>query len=619
MLERLCNLLLDRGLVEGASSAPGWGAAVKSRILPLLQHPKLRHHARIIRNGFDRLENPIAALVAGEGNFGKSTLINALLGTGEEVAKTDCLPLTWHITRYLPGSRGPRWEVHYDTETGSAHHLEAIAQESHSSRIEVSNGVLQCSDPEGLIDILKHEEERLHSEQSGSAIWQVVQSVPQPNGTTPEWELIDSPGLAQMRFGSVSSQTIEDFYHHADIVLWLLAADKTNSAGTRSALTSMARYGKPIIGVINRKDLIPRADQDRALEDVRNRFGSLLQETVLISALEAFTAIQNGNEAMLAQSGLPQLQNSVARLTGSAGRQTKAISLYRTSQQAAKEAAQILRQEAEVLEGNVGLYQKNLETARSLKERGEQIVKQIVSSSSERIVGAAKKAMKRTFIPYGEKNTDLWNPTVVGDAIHEQQREIIFKINRSLEKELADIQDEIAVREYQVQSYKGDATVRSHELRTSLSNHLTTVQQEIHSYPVTPHGTFGGLIRKGGRWLRDKCEKLLGIEITPEERQRRQRAEREDELEAYILGLTQLESEVLDKLTEQANVAIQITIDSLTAEVQECFEREFDSQRQVLDTIATHRSSAEKAVVPPPVLFTITKMLKARKGSHPPQ
>lgn len=611
MLPQLHNLLLDMGLVEGARHPAGWGAVVRRQILPLLDHPKLRHHRDILEEGFGRADDPLSVFVVGEGNFGKSTLVNALLGLGVEVAKSDFLPLTWHITRYVPESRGERLEVHYEPSHSGADRIESAAQALDDRLKIVEAGLIRCENPEHIDTLIAQEEAERKASGAASAIWQVVRSVPEADAAVRALELVDSPGISQVRDGAAAGESIEDFYHRADVVLWLVAADKTNSKETRRALESMSRYGKPIIGVVNRADLIPADQRDRVHADVSDRFGGLLQDVLLISARDGFQAAVTQNEALLASSGLTRLRDSIERLAGASGQRTKALSLYNTSHQAAEEAATILRQEADVLDANIGEYRKNLTSADSFFSRGKKTVKQTVKGQSGVIASACKKAMKKSFQPYGDENVPLWDNTRLTAALREAKGELIDKVNAALKRELSAVQDEIAVREYRVQSYRGDATVRSHDSRTSLSLRLTEVEHTLQDYEWEPQWEWADLWDDVVDLGKDLWNALTGKEMTRSEKRERQKKKRNKELNACIRGLSKLENQVHDHVKSGADSATHSAVSALTSEINDCFVREFGYESEARQQVTDYRGQAKVAVVPPAVRYSVMSMLKA--------
>lgn len=615
MLAQLHNLLLDTGLVEGSRHPSGWGAVVRRQIIPLLDHPKLRQHRDILEEGFARVDEPLSVFVVGEGNFGKSTLVNALLGLGVEVARSDFLPLTWHITRYVPETRGERFEIHYEPSHSGAGRLETAVQ-SLGERAETAEaGLIRCESPDDIDELIAREEDERKSSGAASAIWQVVRSVPEADAAVRSLELVDSPGISQVRDGAAAGESIEDFYHRADVVLWLVAADKTNSKETRRALESMSRYGKPIIGVVNRADLIPADQRERVHSDVTDRFDGLLQDVLLVSARDGFQAAVTQNEQLLTGSGLARLRNSIERLAGAAGQRTKALSLYNTSRQAAGEAATILRQEADVLESNITEYRKNLTSADSFFSRGKKIVKQTLKGQSGVIASACRKAMKKSFKPYGDESTPLWDDDAFTAALRKAKGELIDRINAALKRELAAVQDEIAVREYRVQSYRGDATVRSHDSRTSLALRLTEVEHTLQDYEWKPSWDPMDYLINFVQGVKKVFRGLFGVEQSAAEIREEQKESRTRALNACIRGLKDLEQQVHDHVKSGAESATHSAVAELTSEINDCFTREFGYESEARQQVADSRGQAKVSVVPPAISYSVMSRLRVNGHS----
>lgn len=612
MINRLNRLLIDAGLVHGVRSRHGWGEYVRSTIRPLLVHPKLRHHREILEEGFSRAEEPLAVFVVGEGKFGKSTLVNALVGSGSEVAKTDFLPLTWHITRYVPEVCGERYEIHYEPTHVEAARLLSFVRRVLADRVRIcSAGVIHCGTAAELDSVMEAEDAARRSAKSSSAVWQVVRSVAIPAGVSRQLEIVDSPGISQVRDGSAASDSIEDFYHRADVVLWMVAADKTNSAETREGLTSMARYGKPIIGVVNRSDLIPAAQRERVRDDVSRRYGELFKDVVLVSARDGFLAMRDRDARRFERSGIIELRESIDGLTGQAGRRTKALSLYNTSRQAAMEAASILRQEADTLDANLSCLQKNLDSATRLVSVGVAAAARTIEGESGKITAACAKAMRSSFHAYGEDDDALWDAAKVSFAYQSAVALVVEKINSSLRRELMALQDEIAVRQYRVQSYRGDATVKSHESRTSLSMKTSDLPPLVLPAEFTPSWTMGDVWGDVVDAARAFWDGLWGTEVPPEQRRQRQKERRTRALEAHIRGLADLESQVQVPLSNGALSALAAASQSLKREVSECFVREFGDAALVRQRALDHRVQARAAKVPPAISYTVSRLLSA--------
>lgn len=613
MLQNLLDTFVDGGLVGGMTSNVGWGALVRNQILPLLDHPKLRHHESILREGFSRAAAPISVFVVGEGKFGKSTLVNALLGTGVEVAKSDFLPLTWHITRYVPESSEKRFEIHYDTSDGSSSRLESTA--ATSGRFgDFGDGIIKFGSLAELEFVMENEEAARRKTEASSSVWQVVQTVQSSEQGIAKLELVDSPGISQIRTGTASGESIEDFYHRADVVLWLLAADKTNSSETRRSIEAMSRYGKPIIGVVNRADLIPASQRPAVLNDVKSRFDGLLQEVVLVSAKNGFLATVDRNHEKLHESGMPELRAAISKLAGKNGKRTKALSLYNTSKQAAVESAKILKGEADVLKRNLNLFGKNLDSSIGYIKRGKKCAKQTLRAESGNVAAAIAATMRRTFVTHGEDDVPLFDENAVNKTLRQQKSALIQAVNQALGEELQNVQDEIAVREYQVQSYRGDATVKSHESRTSIKMTLAEIPHELQEYSFDQKLDWASRIVEFFGDLADAFWQMLGHQPTQQEIRERQKKRRTRALDEFISGAMSIE----DQLHKHIKSGIENSVNEVSLilgeEVEACFDREFDSSDSVKNKIGEHRRQANLSVVPPAVTYSSYAMLCKAKN-----
>lgn len=519
------------------------------------------------------------------------------------------------MAHYVPESHGERFEIHYEPSHSGADRIESAAL-SLGHRAELMEpGLIRCESPNEIDELVTREHVERKTSGVASAIWQVVRSVPEADATVRSLELVDSPGISQVREAAAVGESIEDFYHRADVVLWLVAADKTNSKETRRALESMSRYGKPIIGVVNRADLIPADQRERIHADVAERFRGLLQDVLLVSAIDGFQAAVEQDRERLETSGLIPLRNSVERLAGTSGQRTKALSLYNTSRQAASEAATILRSEAEVLESNIGEYRKNLASADSLTTRGKKIVRQTVKGESGVISAACEKAIRKSFQPYGDENTPLWDDKALTTALRQAKGKLIDKVNAALKRELAAVQDEIAVREYRVQSYRGDATVRSHDSRTSLALRLTEVEHKLQDYEWQPSWDPMDYLIDFFKGVKKVLRHLFGVQQSAAEIREEQKEGRTRALEACIRGLKDLEKQVHDHVKTGARSAIQSAVSALTSEINDCFTREFGRESEAQQQVDNDRRQANAAVVPPAICYSVISRLKEAGNS----
>jgi GTPase SAR1 family protein len=623
MFQRLYNTVVDICLVEGVQIPQGWGEVVRQEVIPLLDHPKLRHHTDIIQERLDSFSRPISVFVVGEGKFGKSTLINALAGQGQEIAKTDFLPLTWYITRYTMNRQESCYRIYYDTSQATAEDLEKICSSYQGKLVE--KGIFGFPKWEDLQEALNQEEAITKKMNKRSSLRQVIRTIPNATDAT-LLDIVDTPGISQIRFASASQETIEDFYSQADVVLWVMAADKLNSKETRHSLESMSRYNKPIIGVINRADNIPPNQKNVVISQAQEQYGKWLNEIVLVSAKNGFEALKSNDSEQWWESGLPALKEKIDALVGEQGYRTKAYSIYNTSAKAAEEAGQILTQEADVLESNIALCKLNKQSAESYIKRGGKVISRELGAAAAEIREEAARVMKKT-ANVDDNSVDLSNNTLytnlfdvqaVKESIRQTAQRFTKQTSEALTVELAQVQDEISTREYQEQTYASDASIKAHLSKTSFSMATENIAQNLKLPAVEPKMSILERVLTGVVGLvGDAINGVLDLfrEVSEAEKlQRRSRKRityRQQALNAYLSGLEEVSNNCTQEIAQEALAGVESTAQILVGEVIDCFNKEFGSQEEARKTANLNREKAKRANVPPPVLYTATQILKS--------
>ncbi|GIV02408.1 MAG: hypothetical protein KatS3mg015_1238 [Fimbriimonadales bacterium] len=202
-------------------------------------------------------------MIVGEGNFGKSSLINAI--ARQEIAATSVLPKTARVDIYtaapdrraraLLRRRGdPKWK-----------------------EFKWSQALKICAEDESRI--ARGEESKL-----ADALWYV------PDTCIPEGVcLVDTPGLSQDLLGKLqprslvagidATYSIEDVWaywiHRADFVLWVFEANRIESKATRDALEGfLSVYTKPILPVATKIDRVRPEVRNQVPERFKKNFGA---------------------------------------------------------------------------------------------------------------------------------------------------------------------------------------------------------------------------------------------------------------------------------------------------------------------------------------------------------
>lgn len=220
-----------------------------------------------LRTALADLDGLFLLVVCGEYNAGKSSLLNALLG--ETVMPEGVTPTTDRVTVVTYG----------DTA---------------SERTE--DGILYRSSP---LDSLR------------------------------DLALVDTPGTNAVI--EKHQELTERFVPRADLVLFVTSADRPFTRSERVFLDLIASWGKKIVLVINKVDLLDDAAEDGSADEGRDEVFSFVRRharealdteppVFAVSARRALRAKRADDDEALAASGLPELEAYIAGELGDAER-----------------------------------------------------------------------------------------------------------------------------------------------------------------------------------------------------------------------------------------------------------------------------------------------------------
>ncbi|MDX1520167.1 MAG: dynamin family protein [Anaerolineae bacterium] len=201
-----------------------------------------------LTRSIQQLDELFLLVVVGEFNSGKSTFINALLG--QPLLKEGVTPTTAQVNVLKYGEQSRR---------------EVIESHMH-----------QLLEP---VELLRH------------------------------LNIVDTPGTnAIIR----EHQTItEEFVPRSDLVLFITSADRPFTESERSFLAQIKAWGKKVVIIINKIDIIESEDERQQVIDFVRKNGTVLLDTTpeifAVSARQALRAKQ-GNPALWSQSGFEPLE-----------------------------------------------------------------------------------------------------------------------------------------------------------------------------------------------------------------------------------------------------------------------------------------------------------------------
>jgi GTPase SAR1 family protein len=231
-------------------------------------------------------------MVVGEGNSGKSSLINALLGV--TAAPTRVVPNTWKVDLY---------HCHSDSDGVWLYWSDRPAEPEKTTWARAEE---VCTAQEAAAA------QRLDGWRSDlfQARWFVRSSWPDR-----ELLLVDTPGDDQLRNDiAIPAATLyrgealelerispaDHYYYRADVVLWCLNATKLHSGESRSRLEEVAPQGKTVIGVLTWADeALEHVPESVLLDEARNVFGQWISDFVPVALDGGDTELQRASVARL--------------------------------------------------------------------------------------------------------------------------------------------------------------------------------------------------------------------------------------------------------------------------------------------------------------------------------
>jgi len=255
----------------------------------------------------DLSDPSVLIFVIGEGNFGKSSLINALLG--REVAEVSRQPKTWRIDlfRSVPAGKAEYAEIR------RWHHAQR-------ERLSISDAINACHLQEEMIRSVAAQgtgEHQTESDDTGMFPGQIIEVNwhYQDLQIDPRIVLVDTPGFAQFRAGMNQArskvlassdgivfdinETYEFYYHRADLVLWAFRANKINDHDTIEALNTLSAHSKSIYGVLTNFDRIPAENRTETFQQAQKLYGKNVLD---------FTAVVAGGNSGELGLGIEELQ-----------------------------------------------------------------------------------------------------------------------------------------------------------------------------------------------------------------------------------------------------------------------------------------------------------------------
>ena len=266
------------------------------------------------------LENPFLLFIMGSGNYGKSTLINALLQ--EKVIETSDIPNTWKLDLFTK-SDNEKIKITYNDEREIIKSLsngkKILKEEEHKFKIskkEISKIILNYKNKlsKEKLKELKIEQEKLHLYKSDI---EQIKYYLKNKKILNDFTIVDTPGLNQTLLKNTLNR-MKKYYQKSDGVIWLIDAQNIVSKKTNKLIEEINEidnlHEKKIIGVVNKIDIIKNEkDLERLKEKVNKIYRNKFNDIVYISARDALDGLVNKDNDLIDKSNINKLYKSIER------------------------------------------------------------------------------------------------------------------------------------------------------------------------------------------------------------------------------------------------------------------------------------------------------------------
>lgn len=270
------------------------------------------------------LKNPFLLFVIGSGNYGKSTLINALLN--QNIIETNDIPNTWKLDEFIM-SDDEKIEIYYtnkEKETLSLDKGKYILNNEEykfkQSKKYISSIIKEYKKNKDIsTKELKEYKIQLEEKYLYESNVEKVKYYLKKGAILNDFIIVDTPGLNQTLLKNTLNR-MKTYYEKADGVIWLIDASNIVSSETSKLINEinyidqLYKTKKNKIAVVNKIDIIKK-ENIANLAKVRRRineiYGSKFEDIVYVSAKEALYGFLNNDYELVKKSNINELYNSI--------------------------------------------------------------------------------------------------------------------------------------------------------------------------------------------------------------------------------------------------------------------------------------------------------------------
>ncbi len=278
----------------------------------------LENNMNNIRDSIGDLCEPFLLFVMGCGNYGKSTLVNALLG--ESIMKQSDVPNTLRLNLFIKSS-SEKVELYYSDKIilrslSRGKNILKLEEEKYKKTRRVVLDRVHEYKKDNKVDIRSIKEYKKNLEEKyiyKSDINKVKYYLKKPNILN-DFILVDSPGLNQILLEDTKNQ-VKDYYLKSDGVIYIIDAKNVDSKVNDMFLNEIDNMGslstKNIIAVVNKIDAIDEDSLAKVKSKVYKNYENKFDDILFISAKNAIDGMNNKCFELVDKSNIKTLFSSI--------------------------------------------------------------------------------------------------------------------------------------------------------------------------------------------------------------------------------------------------------------------------------------------------------------------
>lgn len=270
------------------------------------------------------LKNPFLLFIIGSGNYGKSTLINALLN--QDIVETNDIPNTWKLDEFIMSDE-EKIEIYYTDKEKEIISIDKgkyiLNNEEYKfkqSKKYISSIIKEYKKNKAIsTKELKEYKIQLEEKYLYESNVEKVKYYLKKGDILNDFIIVDTPGLNQTLLKNTLNR-MKTYYEKADGVIWLIDASNIVSSETSKLINEinyidqLYKTKKNKIAVVNKIDIIKK-ENIANLAKVRRRIGEIyeseFEDIVYVSAKEALYGFLNNDYELVKKSNIEGLYNSI--------------------------------------------------------------------------------------------------------------------------------------------------------------------------------------------------------------------------------------------------------------------------------------------------------------------